>query len=76
MAAFSESRRPTTARRAETVKNWLAANMSIDPSAVSTVGYGKRRLIAPASGTVEEQQINRRVEIVIRPRKTSAAQRP
>lgn len=65
-----------SARRAETVKNWLAANMSIDPSAVSTVGYGKRRLIAPASGTVEEQQINRRVEIVIRPRKTSAAQRP
>jgi flagellar motor protein MotB len=29
------------------------------------VGLGKTRLVAPADGTIEEQRINRRVEIVI-----------
>ncbi len=36
------------------------------PQRIEARGYGKSRLIAPASGTIEEQQINRRVEIVIR----------
>jgi outer membrane protein OmpA-like peptidoglycan-associated protein len=40
--------------------------MGLPESAIQTVGYGKSRLIAPADGTIEEQQINRRVEIVIR----------
>jgi len=56
-------------RRAESVRDWLVSSMAVDPAVVSTVGFGKSRLIAPASGTVDEQQINRRVEIVIRPRK-------
>jgi outer membrane protein OmpA-like peptidoglycan-associated protein len=52
--------------RALTVKSWLAAIMGIDPARIQTTGFGSSRLIAPATGTIEEQQINRRVEIVIR----------
>jgi outer membrane protein OmpA-like peptidoglycan-associated protein len=53
-------------RRAETVKAWLIKVMNIPPDRISARGFGRSRLIAPASGTIEEQQINRRVEIVIR----------
>lgn len=56
-------------RRAETVKAWLVENMSIDPDRVQTQGYGKTRLIVPADKSVEEQQLNRRVEIIIRTKK-------
>lgn len=52
--------------RAQTVKSWLVAIMGIDPDRIQTTGFGSTRLIAPADGTIEEQQINRRVEIVIR----------
>lgn len=53
-------------RRAESVKSWLVNSMGIPPARIEARGYGKSRLIAPASGSIEEQQINRRVEIVIR----------
>jgi outer membrane protein OmpA-like peptidoglycan-associated protein len=56
-------------RRAETVKAWLVANMSIESDRVQTQGYGKTKLIVPADRSVEEQQLNRRVEIVIRTKK-------
>jgi outer membrane protein OmpA-like peptidoglycan-associated protein len=56
-------------RRAETVKSWLVQNMSIDQDRVQTQGYGKTHLIVPAERSVEEQQLNRRVEIVIRTKK-------
>jgi len=59
--------------RATMVKMWLVREMQIAPERIETRGYGKTRLIAPGSGTVEEQQINRRVEIVIRER---SAKRP
>ncbi len=52
-------------RRAEAVKNWLGLNMGIDASRISTIGLGKSRLLVPATGSVEQQQLNRRVEIVI-----------
>lgn len=55
-------------RRAESVKAWLVSSMGIPADRIEARGYGKSRLIAPASGTIEEQQINRRVEIVIRPK--------
>jgi outer membrane protein OmpA-like peptidoglycan-associated protein len=55
-------------RRAESVKAWLVTTMNIAADRIEARGFGKSRLIAPASGTIEEQQINRRVEIVIRPR--------
>jgi outer membrane protein OmpA-like peptidoglycan-associated protein len=56
-------------RRAETVKAWVVENMSIDQTRVQTQGYGKTRLIVPADRSVDEQQLNRRVEIVIRTKK-------
>ncbi|PWU06611.1 MAG: hypothetical protein C5B47_07290 [Verrucomicrobia bacterium] len=52
-------------RRAEAVKAWLVQVMGISPGRIETRGYGKTRLLAPASGTIEQQQINRRVEIII-----------
>ena len=56
-------------RRAETVKEWLVQNMGIQPDLIQTEGYGKTRLIVPGNLSVEEQQLNRRVEIVIRTKK-------
>jgi outer membrane protein OmpA-like peptidoglycan-associated protein len=55
-----------SSRRAQSVKAWLVTVMKIPPDRIAARGFGKTRLIAPASGTIEEQQINRRVEIVIR----------
>lgn len=52
--------------RAESVKAWLIANMGLPGDVIETIGLGETRLIAPATGTIEEQRINRRVEIVIR----------
>lgn len=52
-------------RRAEEVKAWLTKNMGIDPARITTAGFGKSRLLVPGTGSVAEQQLNRRVEIVI-----------
>ena len=52
-------------RRAVAVKDWLIQNANIDPRNIATAGLGKRHLLVPASGNVQEQQLNRRVEIVI-----------
>lgn len=52
--------------RAETVKRTVVALTGVSARQIQTVGYGSSRLIAPASGSMEEQQINRRVEIVIK----------
>jgi outer membrane protein OmpA-like peptidoglycan-associated protein len=57
-------------RRAETVKDWVVGNMNIDPNRIQTQGFGKTRLIVPADKSVDEQQLNRRVEIVIRAKKS------
>jgi outer membrane protein OmpA-like peptidoglycan-associated protein len=52
-------------KRAESVKAWLTESMGLKADSIQTVGYGKSRLLAPADGTVEQQQVNRRVEIAI-----------
>jgi outer membrane protein OmpA-like peptidoglycan-associated protein len=52
-------------RRAEAVKTWLVGSMGLNPSQISTIGLGKSRLLVPSSGSVDQQQLNRRVEIVI-----------
>ncbi len=55
-------------RRAESVKAWLVATLSLDPSHVQTIGYGATRPVegVPLTGTVEELQAHRRTEIVVR----------
>jgi len=57
-------------RRADVVKMWLINVMQTPQDRTKTQGYGKTRLLAPDTGTSDEQQINRRVEIVIRTKKT------
>lgn len=52
-------------RRAAAVKEWLQREMGIDPSRISTIGLGKSHLLVPGDKSVAEQQLNRRVEIVI-----------
>ena len=52
-------------RRADAVKAWLVQIMGINPTRIEAKGYGRTRLLAPSSGTIEQQQINRRVEIII-----------
>jgi outer membrane protein OmpA-like peptidoglycan-associated protein len=54
-------------KRAESVKLWLVQYMGVAPERIETRGFGSSRLLVPADRSVEEQQINRRVEIVIEP---------
>ena len=54
--------------RAQAVKNWLVESLRLEGARLGTRGWGKTKLLVP-SGDVEAQQRNRRVEIVIRPRK-------
>ena len=53
-------------RRAEAVKAWLVENLRISPDRIDTVGFGPDKLIVPADKSIDEQQPNRRVEIVIK----------
>jgi outer membrane protein OmpA-like peptidoglycan-associated protein len=53
-------------RRAESVKAWLVQALGIDPGRVETVGFGPDKLLVTANKSIEEQQPNRRVEIVIK----------
>jgi outer membrane protein OmpA-like peptidoglycan-associated protein len=39
--------------------------MAIDPARIDTRGLGNSRPLVAATGSIEEQQLNRRVEIVI-----------
>ena len=51
-------------RRAEAVKNYLVKVGGIDPSTISTLGYGETRPIA-SNATTEGRAENRRAEILI-----------
>lgn len=55
-------------RRAEAVKTWLVQSLRIDPARIRTVGHGMSRPLANPNGSIEEQQLNRRVEIEVVPR--------
>lgn len=58
--------RELSVQRAESVKLWLVENMGVDPARVATRGFGSSKLLVSPNKSVEEQQLNRRVEIVIR----------
>jgi outer membrane protein OmpA-like peptidoglycan-associated protein len=53
-------------KRAESVKLWLVQFMGIAPERIQTKGFGSTKLIVPGDRSVDEQQPNRRVEIVIK----------
>lgn len=51
--------------RAESVKAWLVSSAGIDETRIQARGLGMTHLLVPG-GSVEAQQLNRRVEIVIK----------
>ena len=53
-------------RRADSVKRYLVEMMRINPAQIETHGYGATKFRASASGSIEEQSPNRRVEVVVR----------
>ncbi len=62
-------------KRADSVKNWLIEKAGIDSSVIETIGYGESKPVAPntnpdGSDNPEGRQKNRRVEIVIKKRKS------
>ncbi len=57
-------------RRAERVRNWLLEHRSVEKRAVSTVGYGEKKPVAPnekpdGKDNPPGRALNRRVEIVV-----------
>jgi outer membrane protein OmpA-like peptidoglycan-associated protein len=53
-------------RRALAVKSWLVGTLRIEPSRIETIGFGPDKLLVPGDKSIDEQQPNRRVEIVIK----------
>jgi outer membrane protein OmpA-like peptidoglycan-associated protein len=53
-------------RRAQAVVNWLQDSLRLATDRVLAEGKGERALLSDANGTVEEQSLNRRVEIKVR----------
>lgn len=56
-------------RRAQAVVEWLRASLQLGTDRVEAVGLGKSRPIVSTTGSVDEQGLNRRVEIKVRPKK-------
>lgn len=53
-------------KRAEAVRAWLVSRMGVNPTQVETKGFGSTKFIAPATGDIDAEAPNRRVEVVIR----------
>jgi outer membrane protein OmpA-like peptidoglycan-associated protein len=56
-------------RRANAVVAWLQQSLRLGSDRIRAMGMGKTRHIVDPGGTVEQQALNRRVEIKVRPRK-------
>lgn len=52
-------------RRAESVKSYLVNVLGLDPAQIETRGYGKSNLLTSPDASIEEQEINRRVVVVV-----------
>jgi outer membrane protein OmpA-like peptidoglycan-associated protein len=52
-------------RRADSVKRYLVEVMRINPAQIQTRGYGATKFRASPGGSIEEQNPNRRVEVVV-----------
>jgi outer membrane protein OmpA-like peptidoglycan-associated protein len=55
-------------RRANAVVLWLRSSLQLGTDRIRAVGMGEAIPIADTSGTVEQQALNRRVEIKVRPK--------
>jgi outer membrane protein OmpA-like peptidoglycan-associated protein len=51
------------------VVDWLRTSLRLGTDRIQAAGMGKSRPIVDPRGTVEQQSLNRRVEIKVRPRK-------
>jgi outer membrane protein OmpA-like peptidoglycan-associated protein len=56
-------------RRAQAVVLWLQESLGLGDDRIRAVGMGKSKPIVDVNGTVEQQGMNRRVEIKVRPKK-------
>lgn len=56
-------------RRANAVVQWLQNSLRLGTDRIQAAGMGKSKPIVSTSGTVEEQSLNRRVEIKVRQKK-------
>lgn len=56
-------------RRANAVVAWLQESLRLGNDRIQAAGMGESKPIAPISGTVEAQALNRRVEIKVRPKR-------
>src|SRR5882672_11171869 len=52
-------------RRADSVKRYLVEAMRINPAQIETHGYGATKFRSSPNGSIEEQNANRRVEVVV-----------
>ena len=52
-------------RRAESVKAYLVDALGINPAQIQTRGYGKSNLLTSPDASIAEQEINRRVVVVV-----------
>ncbi len=56
-------------RRANAVVGWLRESLGLGSDRIQAMGMGKSKPIVSVAGTVEQQGLNRRVEIKVRPKK-------
>ena len=56
-------------RRANAVVSWLRESLGLGSDRIQALGMGKSKPIVSVAGTVEQQGLNRRVEIKVRPKK-------
>lgn len=61
----AEFNRELSLKRAEAVRDWLVERLRIGVDNIRVVGLGMQRPVVSTDGTVEEQALNRRVEIVV-----------
>ena len=52
-------------RRADSIKKWLLSQQILNGSTIQARCFGKTHFIVPSNGSIEQQRLNRRVEIVI-----------
>lgn len=63
-----EFNRDLSLRRAKSVRDWIVEELQIPTRNVRVLGKGESEPIVPITKTIEEQALNRRVEIEIRKR--------
>ena len=55
-------------RRATAVRDWLVRSLRLGTEGIQVRGYGETRPLVPTTGDRDQEALNRRVEIVIRPK--------